>query len=251
MSKEFMFALPVFLTDVELGHYSKQQSDLWLKWGRLNQEKKDNAATFKRMIDQVESELDEVSRIVNEGSEERPVMCKWMFNYDENEKILIRLDSNAIVERKTISKEEMERWRNPELPIETPENVEEGDEATDTFTEGEELAEGGETEEIDAISSPDASTLVEEAENKVDEVSKEDLDKDWPDAPKGQQDLIKNIDKERKCCMPKDRDFHRDGDIRIMYCTICKLIIYKEDVTTTPYSHVPFEKGELFEEVAA
>jgi hypothetical protein len=115
LSDSFMYNLPVFLTDVELGHYSKRQAELWTQWGRLNQQKKDSAAVYKKQIESVESQLDEVSRIVEEGSEERPVKCYWMFDYPANEKILVRSDVNHIVERRTLTKEEIERYQNPEL----------------------------------------------------------------------------------------------------------------------------------------
>lgn len=251
MSKEFMHALPVFLTDVELGCFSKQQAELWTKWGRLNQAKKDSAKSYGDQIKKVEDELDEVTRIVEEGSEERPVMCRWMFNYAENEKILVRQDSNSIVERKTISKEEMERWRNPELPIESPENVEDNEEATDTLNEPLEAAEGGKTEEPDAILASDASTTIEEELKNDGLWSKEDDEERWPDPPvpgsAATPELSANIDKNRRCCMPKDRDFHTEGNVRTMYCRVCGLIINKEDMSKDLPEHVPFIHGEKFE----
>lgn len=115
ISESFMYNLPVFLTDVELGCYSKEQADLWREWGKLNQQKKDSAKAYGDAIKRVEDKLDDITRVVEEGSEERPVKCFWMFDYAQNEKVLVREDRNEIVERRTLTKEEIDRYQNPEL----------------------------------------------------------------------------------------------------------------------------------------
>lgn len=229
-SKPFEFSLPVFLTDVELGCYSKLQAELWTEWGRLNQAKKDSAAVYKKKIDDVESQLDEITRIVEEGSEERPVMCLWMYDYPQNEKILVRLDFNEIVERKTLTKEEIERYQNPELF--GSETGDQAIEAGDVLPDSSSASEGAKMKAESIVSLSGSSTLGEESLK-----TSRDMDEDkWPAPPV-----------QKECCLPKDRRFHRDGDIRIMYCTICQRVILKVDMSVAPPQRLPVEDGELFE----
>jgi len=145
MSDVFTHPLPVFLTDVELGCYSKHQAELWTKWGRLNQQKKDSAKAYGDSIKKVEDELDEITRIVEEGSEERPVECRWLFDYQHGIKKLIRLDRNVCVEEETLTKAELEAYRQPDLLAGVEESVAAVEECfgyTDASAEDGEPAEG-------------------------------------------------------------------------------------------------------------
>lgn len=250
-SEEFMHNLPVFLTDVELGSYSKEQADLWREWGKLNQQKKDSAKAYGDAIKRVEDKLDGITRIVEEGSEERPVKCAWMFDYPQNEKILVRLDVNKIVELRTLTKYEIERYQSPELF--GTEAVEQTEEATEALTDAVQGQEGAETEETGTVSEESTTTNPGLCVLKSDDVpctgcdecqktgTVEDLtEAGWPDPPP--------IDKTRNCCMPKDRAFHTEGNVRINYCTVCRRITNKEDVSSKPYTNIAFVVGSMFEE---
>ena len=257
MSESFMHNLPVFLTDVEMGCYSKQQADLWMKWGRLNQEKKDNAAVFKKLIENVEGELDEISRIIEEDSEERPVECCWMYDYEHNCKKMVRIDRNIVVEETTLTKEELERWRCPELFENSPVNTEHPAEATDPLPEVGEVLDGGKSEDVG--SKPDSANtglcvLTPEDTpctgcDKCQIPDEPESEDGWADPPPAQKPL--EIDKKRNCCMPKDRAFCVDGAIRTLYCTVCRLIINIEDTSTKPFTAIPFTHGEKMAEIPA
>ena len=51
----------------------------------------------------------------------------------------------------------------------------------------------------------------------------------------------------RRCCMPSDRDALIIGNIRIMYCRVCRLIISKQDISNDPPTNVLFAIGERLE----
>jgi len=59
----------------------------------------------------------------------------------------------------------------------------------------------------------------------------------------------RQIDKNRKCCYPADRDIRIDGSIRTMYCRVCGLIAKKEDYSDLgnikPVSFIVGERVEL------
>lgn len=239
MSEPFQRALPVYLTDVELGCYSKEQAELWMKLGQLNQAKKDNAKTYAKMIEEVEEKLDKVSQIVDEGSAERPVECRWMFDYVHGVKKLIRLDSNTVAEEKPLTKEELDAYRQPSLisegesianaealRSEAAEDVED-ENPGDGMAEEENEAEGASGE---AVSSN--STIVEEVSEEV-SLDVEEV------APKDE------IDKKRNCCMPFDRDHVLIGDTRILFCRECLLIHRKQDVSDpNKAKEIGFAPGE-------
>jgi len=192
MSDVFTHPLPVFLTDVELGCYSKHQAELWTKWGRLNQQKKDSAKAYGDSIKKVEDELDEVSRIVEEGSEERPVECRWLFDYQHGIKKLIRLDKNIVVEEKTLTKEELDTYRQPTLLDDVEKSVAAVEECfghTDASAEDGEPVEGEicPTEDgnlFDGSSAveedPEMEAAVNIAEEAVFSRTHKNLDDEWP-----------------------------------------------------------------------
>lgn len=69
----------------------------------------------------------------------------------------------------------------------------------------------------------------------------------FPEVPEGFEviDLDANPpDKERRCCMPSDRDEVIKGDVIISYCRVCHLILKKTPVGGDPWDTIDFAYGD-------
>jgi hypothetical protein len=115
LSDVFMHPLPVFLTDVELGKYSQEQARLYQKLVGVKELKKAETARYNGRIKGLEEQLERISGVVEDGTEERPVECRWVFNYSAGEKRLVRLDDGKEIERKNLTVEEIQAARQPKL----------------------------------------------------------------------------------------------------------------------------------------
>jgi hypothetical protein len=52
------------------------------------------------------------------------------------------------------------------------------------------------------------------------------------------------INKDRRCCMPSDRDNVKQGDVLVMYCRVCGLIHKKSPIDGDPWESITFVVGE-------
>jgi len=65
-----------------------------------------NAKLAKDQVKSIAKEISRLHRIVKTGYEPRMVDCSWTFDFDKNEKSLIRIDTGEEVERKPLTESE-------------------------------------------------------------------------------------------------------------------------------------------------
>ena len=102
----FTRELPVPVPDEELAELAKQMSHAHRVWIKAQLDAKAAAAGFKSIINQKEVEMVQLAGIIEEGTEERPVKCRWEFDYKAATKVLRRLDTFKLVGEPEILKGE-------------------------------------------------------------------------------------------------------------------------------------------------
>lgn len=107
ISSTFPRNLPVPVPAEELAEHAKEQARLYGVREKALQDKKASNAGFTRLIKDTEAALLKVSHVVEEGTEERPVICRWEFDYRAGIKKLRRLDNWQVVEEETLQGDEL------------------------------------------------------------------------------------------------------------------------------------------------
>ena len=97
VSVEFNKDLPVPVPDHELADYGKEMARLQTLWVKTKLDAKAFAKSCKEITDHAEEDLLNIAQIIEAGTEERSVKCRWEFNYREGVKILRRMDTWEIV----------------------------------------------------------------------------------------------------------------------------------------------------------
>lgn len=108
-SEAFKAPVSVQVTPIQLGEYSLEQATLYRELKETEQAKKDTAKAYADRITRIETRLDELSKIVTEGVIEVPIDCQWEFHYEMGFKRLVRLDTHAVVDEKTLTTEEYQQ----------------------------------------------------------------------------------------------------------------------------------------------
>lgn len=107
-SEAFMRPLNIMVTPIQLGEFSLEQATLYRELKELEESKKASAASYKSRIDRVELRLDELAKVVMDGTIETPIECQWQFHYEHGIKKLVRLDTHEVVDEKTLTAEELQ-----------------------------------------------------------------------------------------------------------------------------------------------
>lgn len=107
-SETFTRPIPVLITPIQLGEFSLEQATLYRELKELEEAKKASAAAYKTRIDRVEARLDELAKIVTEGTLETPIECQWQYYYSQGIKKLVRMDTHEVVDEKTLTAEELQ-----------------------------------------------------------------------------------------------------------------------------------------------
>ena len=97
ISDEFNKDLPVPVPDHELADYGKEMARLQTLWVKTKLDAKAFAKSCKEITDHAEEDLLNIAQIIEAGTEERSVKCRWEFNYREGVKILRRMDTWEMV----------------------------------------------------------------------------------------------------------------------------------------------------------
>lgn len=96
--------------------------------GRLERDAKASAQQWKAKIETVKAQQEHLSCIVQEGREERPVECRWLFEaagfdsasgeivFHPEKKTLIRTDTNEVLEIRDITSDERQMSLLPDEP---------------------------------------------------------------------------------------------------------------------------------------
>jgi len=85
-------------TDNELKQLGKRLSECYFELGRTETEKKSVMAEFKAKTDAIDTEIQDLSTKIKDGSELRDVECDVKFHSPKmHEKTIVRLDTGEIV----------------------------------------------------------------------------------------------------------------------------------------------------------
>ena len=107
--KTVKLMMPVPLTEAEKANLGDRVTGLEVEVAGLEAEKKRIAKEFKNKIDPLEKEILELSEMFQSGAEERETDCLLRFDYTHGEVITIRRDTEQVVEKRTMSAEELQR----------------------------------------------------------------------------------------------------------------------------------------------
>lgn len=99
----------VNLTPHEVEEYGKQLAAVIMEKGKLEAEK----AVLSKRIKPLVERLEEIAPIIDSGKEKREVECLWYYDWDKNERILVRGDNCELLEVDVIP--EAERQQHLEL----------------------------------------------------------------------------------------------------------------------------------------
>ena len=105
---------------------------------------------------------------------------------------------------------------------------------------------------IENMKTPESIALADPADETEETAGNFDMDAPpnlAEEAAIAKKNRERQIDKNRKCCYPADRDIRVDGSIRTMFCRVCGLIAKKEDYSDLgnikPVSFIVGERVEL------
>lgn len=117
VSEAFRKALPVFLSPVELGEYSAELARQCELLVDIEERKKAANKAFGDQIKDIRKMMDHLTKLITSGSEDRPIECRWEFDYEHGVKKLRRLDTDEIAKEETLTVEDYEGHQET-LPLE-------------------------------------------------------------------------------------------------------------------------------------
>jgi hypothetical protein len=105
--------LAVLLTEEELRIKADELAHVWLDMAKVEEEKKAVNSRYKSQLDELMQKASGLSDEVAERRAYRPVVCEWRPEYVSQQMFCIRTDAEEIVEKRTMTKDELQL----ELPI--------------------------------------------------------------------------------------------------------------------------------------
>lgn len=106
VSSPFLRPLPVPVPEEDLAVYAKELGRLHTLWPKTKVDAKKFAKACKEVTDKVEEDMTAIAEIIEAGTEEIQVSCRWEFDYRSGEKRLRRLDTMDVIDVTTMTKEE-------------------------------------------------------------------------------------------------------------------------------------------------
>lgn len=129
------------LTDSEKLTYGEEVGNLDGEIIAKEAEKKDFNDQINNQIKGASARIRDLATNLRRGSEERLVDCEWRFGIpDKNSKVLVRLDTDEVVETKALTPEDRQLWLGEDASL--ARSSEEGEE--ETSDEQEQTGEGEE-----------------------------------------------------------------------------------------------------------
>lgn len=98
--------LDVKLTREEIEQRSKELAGAIKEHDRVDEDRKAAAATAKLTIDRLNTQIRQLSRAVELGSEPQEVACEWFADQRRMVMNLVRLDTHEIVSTRSMTNEE-------------------------------------------------------------------------------------------------------------------------------------------------
>lgn len=114
--------LPVALTDEEQKKKGKAAGRLKKSIGKIREEMKAATAGHKEKLKESQAKLDALLDDLDAGTEERNVECEERKDFSKKQVTIVRLDTNEVVERRTMGVEE----RQESFPGSEVRDVEDG-----------------------------------------------------------------------------------------------------------------------------
>lgn len=108
-SAPFNKNLPVELTDAEKAKKGKEAGKLQAKVDATRQKMNDATAGHKKDLKEMGGKLHVLLSELENGTEERPVPCVEKRNFNTKKATVVRTDTGAEVDHRTLSPEEMQR----------------------------------------------------------------------------------------------------------------------------------------------
>ena len=108
MEREIERVLPVRLTTGVLEERGRMLAEKCDRYGKIEAEKKEANAAFKEELDECRQEMSQLARVVSAKHEQRPVMCRWSYDYQRGQKTLIRRDTGEVVVVEPITAAELQ-----------------------------------------------------------------------------------------------------------------------------------------------
>jgi len=278
----FQELLPVPVDDHELAQFGIELAEQTSLWRRTKLDAKKFAKAAKDVTDKCEERMIEIEEIFQDHARMVPVDVQWEYDFTSGVKKLRRCDTWEITKEEILSVEErqpsfdfaasekaVEKLREVQSGENPPLEGEGGEEIqtplTDDPAEGCSKCEGagyyyddnpdsGATGEIfcdceagellKKQSDPDAGLSVIQVDDFPFSAEPLDLETLTGGAPVINVDEKPEIDKNRTCCMPSDRDEIRVLDVIVSYCRECGLIHKKSPVGGDPWDSITFAPGE-------
>jgi len=127
VTKPVTLALPVKLTDEELACLGKEVGELAQKKGFAEGELADTKKEFKKQIDSLTGQMDEIYKKLRDQAIIQDVECEATFDYDEKTVVTVRNDTGEEVDRREMHSHE----KQPDLPMDEEDEAS-GDEPGET-----------------------------------------------------------------------------------------------------------------------
>jgi len=108
MEREIERVLPVRLTTGELEERGKMLAESCDRYTAIEAEKSKTAKELGEKLKECRGEMVRLATIVCCKHEQRPVMCRWSYDYQRGQKTLIRRDTGEVVETATITAAELQ-----------------------------------------------------------------------------------------------------------------------------------------------
>ena len=163
----FIKELTVSVTPIQMGEYSLEMATLYRELKETEEDKKATAKSFADRITRFEVRLDEISKILTDGTIEKPIQCQWQYDFSHGVKRLIRLDNHTMVDERVLTTEEYQL----DLNYQADQSVKNVGEAFTEQSTGEEAASetGEEGEEQGEVTAEEENAATSEIIDPVEE----------------------------------------------------------------------------------
>lgn len=100
--------LPCALTPTEMDQRRDRLAMLHQEKDQLEQEKSDAAKAFNDKLKTMETEMSQLAREIREKAEYRDIEVKWVRDFNQKTKDLIRADTGEVVDSEALGPDEMQ-----------------------------------------------------------------------------------------------------------------------------------------------
>lgn len=106
--------LPCKLTDEEQRQRGIQLAEREIEYEQVLEEKKKSGDAYSATAKSLRTRITELTAAVNDKQEDREIEVVWDLDYKTKEKRLIRQDTNEIIEKRTLTADELQMTLAPD-----------------------------------------------------------------------------------------------------------------------------------------